>query len=47
MKKQNLSSDSWIDLFRNWLAAQGYLSPTQENCFSQERDRLRTIAREA
>jgi acetyl esterase/lipase len=27
MKKQNLSTDSWIDLFKNWLAAQGYLSP--------------------
>ncbi len=27
MKKQNLPTDSWIDLFKNWLAAQGYLSP--------------------
>jgi acetyl esterase/lipase len=27
MKKQNLLTDSWIDLFKNWLAAQGYLSP--------------------
>ena len=27
MKKQNLSTDQWIELFKNWLAAQGYLSP--------------------
>ncbi len=27
MKKQNLPTDSWIDLFKNWLAAQDYLSP--------------------
>jgi len=27
MKKQNLPSDAWIDLFKSWLAAQGYLSP--------------------
>jgi acetyl esterase/lipase len=27
MKKQHLPTDSWIDLFKNWLAAQGYLSP--------------------
>jgi acetyl esterase/lipase len=27
MKKQNLPSDAWIDLFKNWLAARGYLSP--------------------
>src|SRR5207245_3806274 len=27
MKKQNLPTDSWIDLFNNWLAAQDYLSP--------------------
>lgn len=27
MKKQDLPSDAWIDLFKNWLAAQGYLSP--------------------
>jgi acetyl esterase/lipase len=27
MKKQNLPSDSWIDLFKTWLGAQGYLSP--------------------
>ncbi len=30
MKKQNLSTDSWIDLFKNWLAAQGYLSSAGE-----------------
>ncbi len=27
MKKQDLPSDAWIDLFKNWLAARGYLSP--------------------
>jgi len=27
MKKQNLPSDSWIDLFKTWLASQGFLSP--------------------
>ena len=27
MKKQHLPTDSWIDLFKNWLAAQDYLSP--------------------
>jgi len=27
-KKQNLSSDSWIDLLKGWLAAQGYLTPS-------------------
>ena len=27
MKKQNLPSDAWIDLFKHWLATQGYLSP--------------------
>ncbi len=27
MKQQNLPSDSWTDLFKNWMAALGYLSP--------------------
>jgi acetyl esterase/lipase len=27
LKKQNLPSDSWIDLLKNWLANLGYLSP--------------------
>ena len=27
MKKQHLPTDQWIELFKNWLAAQGYLSP--------------------
>ena len=27
MKKQNLLTDQWIELLKNWLAAQGYLSP--------------------
>ena len=27
MKKQDLPSDAWIDLFEKWLAAQDYLSP--------------------
>jgi quercetin dioxygenase-like cupin family protein/acetyl esterase/lipase/phenylpyruvate tautomerase PptA (4-oxalocrotonate tautomerase family) len=31
MKKQNLSSDAWIDLFKSWLANQGYLSPSTGN----------------
>jgi quercetin dioxygenase-like cupin family protein len=31
MKKQNLPSDSWIDLFKNWLANLGYLSPAAGN----------------
>jgi acetyl esterase/lipase len=26
MKKQHLHSDQWIDLFKNWLVVQGYLS---------------------
>lgn len=31
MTKQNLLSDPWVDLFKNWLAAKGYLSPTATN----------------
>jgi acetyl esterase/lipase len=27
MKQQNLPSDSWIELFKDWMAALGYLSP--------------------
>ncbi|GAC1348440.1 MAG: hypothetical protein NVSMB27_16220 [Ktedonobacteraceae bacterium] len=27
MKKQNLPTDQWIELFKNWLTVQGYLSP--------------------
>ena len=27
MNHQDLPSDSWIDLFKNWLGALGYLSP--------------------
>jgi acetyl esterase/lipase len=27
MKHQDLPSDSWIDLFKNWMAAMGYLPP--------------------
>jgi hypothetical protein len=26
MSKHNLPSDSWIDLFKNWLDAHGFLS---------------------
>jgi acetyl esterase/lipase len=29
MTKQHLPSDSWIDLFKNWLATHGYLSPAK------------------
>lgn len=29
MKKQDLPSDSWTNLFKNWLAALGYLSPAR------------------
>jgi hypothetical protein len=28
MKKQNLPSDAWIDLFKTWLGHLGYLAPT-------------------
>jgi acetyl esterase/lipase len=31
MKKQNLPSDAWIDLFKTWLGNLGYLSPTANN----------------
>jgi len=31
MKKQNLPSDAWIDLLKNWLASLGYLSPAVSN----------------
>jgi acetyl esterase/lipase len=27
MKKQNLPSDAWIDLFKTWLGTEGFLSP--------------------
>jgi acetyl esterase/lipase len=26
MRKQNLLSDAWIDLFKNWMVSQGYIS---------------------
>ena len=29
MTKQDLPSDSWLELFKNWLGAQGYLSPAR------------------
>lgn len=29
MNKQNLPSDAWIDLFKTWLASQGFLPPAQ------------------
>jgi acetyl esterase/lipase len=31
MKKQNLPSDSWIDLFKTWLATEGYLPSVRSN----------------
>lgn len=31
MKKQNLPTDQWIELFKNWLTVQGYLSPVGES----------------
>ena len=30
MKKQNLPSDGWVELFESWLVAHGYLSPTSK-----------------
>jgi acetyl esterase/lipase len=33
MKHQNLPSDSWIELFKDWMSELGYLSPATKTGF--------------